>query len=183
MNWLKFGSCNKPNCPYTHDPAKKGSQKRDNRRRSPTPERGREKHRGGSPRRSPSPAKTGTPRDPSRLRGKSPSGKTERPPCHKFLMGECKNGKNGDYWHPPSVVSLRRVSASLARSVFFGMWITKVVLLLLDRKDAHLRQTLVHRLLVQCLVRSLPVGPLLQSLLEAKPRPRLVQRRLQLDSC
>ena len=81
--WAKFGKCSRgEDCPYVHDPDKKGKQKRG---RSSTPKGGK----GGDRKRSASNRPT---------RGKSPSGKAEAKVCTFYLQGKCQNGSSCGFW-------------------------------------------------------------------------------------
>ena len=71
--------------------AGKGKGKDKDRSQSPGTRRGRTEEREQSPRRSGSGQPT---------RGNSPSGKKNRLPCKNHMKGECKKGKDCDFWHP-----------------------------------------------------------------------------------
>ena len=99
----KTGKCAAgSNCPWaaSHTQANKPAP----RERSPEKDRDRSP---GRPRgRSPT-NRTGKERDKTksppapRKRGKSPSGEADRPPCFRYLKGQCTDAEC-KYWHPPA---------------------------------------------------------------------------------
>ena len=101
-NWLNKGDCSRGNdCGFTHDVNKKGKGK------GQSPGRGRSPNRKGGgkddgsepPARGKSSGKGRKVVNP-KIRGKSPSGKEDRPLCSFFGRGTCTKGQDCDYFHP-----------------------------------------------------------------------------------
>ena len=119
FNWANKEKCARHNCPYLHvskeqwEKIKKDrkQQRSKSPKRTPTPRSPtKTKSSSKSPRKSESPKanpavqEPGKPKTPqSKHRGKSPSGKTGKPACTKWLSGTCTKGDSCDYWHTPSV--------------------------------------------------------------------------------
>eukprot|EP00973_Karenia_brevis_P065071 9035949-Karenia_brevis.AAC.1 len=47
------------------------------------------------------PSAPNTPGKINNKRGTSPSGRKDRPPCFDHLKGNCTQGKDCAFWHPP----------------------------------------------------------------------------------
>ena len=113
--WAKAGECAAgKKCPWAashteenrgwnHASKGKGKGKKGkDRKKTPSPsgQRGRSPHK--EQKRGSTPPKGGIKpgASPARKRGKSPSGEVDKPPCFRYLKGNCKD-PNCKWWHPP----------------------------------------------------------------------------------
>ena len=103
--WAKEGKCSRgDDCSWasshTKDKAGKRTKTPGERGRSPKGKgKGKGKSKSKPPKRDQSPKKV--PKK-GEVRGTSPSGVADKPPCFKYLNGTCTAGKKCDYWHPPA---------------------------------------------------------------------------------
>ena len=108
--WKKSGQCSRgDSCPWSesHTEDKAGKKRENSRDQS----RGRSQERGrkgdGKGKRGNTPPARGRSKSKEipkkgQIRGKSPKGTADRPPCYNFLKGKCTKGDECDNWHPPN---------------------------------------------------------------------------------
>ena len=97
--FLKNGKCSRgDSCHFGHQYNKLPAKAKANAKPKPKREdRGRSHSRDGGKGK----GCDKTPRDRPKSRGKSPSGKTDRPVCGYWLLDKCTNGDKCDFWHSP----------------------------------------------------------------------------------
>ena len=104
--WQKEGKCAAgKGCPWA------ASHTDENKPKPREMSKGRGKSRDKSPNRqsgrSPTPKPGNREQSPARKRGKSPSGEPDKPPCIRYLKGNCTNA-NCKYLHPPECRNLKK---------------------------------------------------------------------------